>query len=787
MRLCTTLRLACLSAVAVIPARAQTAPVESGKLEEVVVTAQKRSQKAQNVPISVEVLGGKDLKQQNVNNILDIGTKIPNVEMVLPFGPEEPQFSIRGVTETDFQPSQSSPIALYVDGTYKSVGALTSMALFDVDRVEVLRGPQGTLQGRNATGGAVSIYTVKPDLETYSGYVTAGIGNYGRYETQGAVNIPLVTDKLALRAAWSYLNVDGYTHDPAQNAPNNGNLAAVDDFGGRASLLFKPSENFDAILRVNYFYSDPENYGVYAKDIPNGQGIGITPGALAYLGIPQSVYSTSGYTRQGLGFFDTVTNDEHRRMMTNHSIDFEWNYALTDTLKLTSITGYDQGKWDTPEDDDGTPVNVDQAEYFSQVHSIQQEARITSSFDGPDNFIFGVLFDTEKLYQDVHTTWAGYQPAIVTDTTTNTTYNICLLSQFWTCDLRTQFTQRRTDYATYFHNTYKITPQLQLELGARYTADSVSVSHYEGGVSWINPATGQFVPEQYFIPGPGYNPALPNFGAVTNPGAGAPTQSAGDHKWIGKVGLEYHWAPNNMVYADWSLGFRGSAFNGAATFGINTINAVAPETLTDYEIGSKNEFFGNRLIVNAAGFYYVYRNQQFAGLNPNTGLSEEYNIPKIDSKGFEFDITGRPIPPVTLHVGGGYTYATYQAGSYTGVNIAGNTVEETPKWSFVFAADWRVFENDFGNIALHGDGNAITKQYYDALDSLLGEQPGYTLWNARITGQTISGNMALSFFVQNLFDRHYFTSIFNTDSSLNFSYAQRGLPRTYGAQATYKF
>jgi iron complex outermembrane receptor protein len=183
MRLCTTLRLACLSAVAVIPARAQTAPVESGKLEEVVVTAQKRSQKAQNVPISVEVLGGKDLKQQNVNNILDIGTKIPNVEMVLPFGPEEPQFSIRGVTETDFQPSQSSPIALYVDGTYKSVGALTSMALFDVDRVEVLRGPQGTLQGRNATGGAVSIYTVKPDLETYSGYVTAGIGNYGRYET----------------------------------------------------------------------------------------------------------------------------------------------------------------------------------------------------------------------------------------------------------------------------------------------------------------------------------------------------------------------------------------------------------------------------------------------------------------------------------------------------------------------------------------------------------------------------------------------------------------------------
>ncbi len=764
-------------------------PPGTGKLEEVTVTAQKRTERLHNVPISVAVLGGKDLQRQNITNIDDLGVKIPNVEMVLPFGPEEPQFSIRGVTETDFQPSQSSPVALYVDGTYKSVGALTGMALFDIDQVEILRGPQGTLQGRNATGGAVNIYSVKPNLDLFGGYLTAGIGNYGRYETQGALNVPIVNDKLAVRAAWTYTSVDGYIHNVEPNAPFGGNLAGVDDFGGRVSALFKPNDDFTAILRVNYFYSDPVNYGVYAKDIPQGEGIGIPPGALAYTGIPSSLYGPSGYTRAGQGFFDSSSEDVHRRLMTNHSINFEMNYNITDTLKLTSITGYDQGKWDTPEDDDGTLVNNDEAEYLSIVHSTQQEVRLTSSFDGPDNFIFGVLYDAESLFQKVHTTWAGYQPAIVTDRATDTSYNICLITGFWTCDLRTQFNQTRADRAAYFHNTFRITDALTLELGARYTDDLVSVQQYKGGVSWLNPATGTYVPEIYFVPGPldAPNPALPNGGGILNPGNGAPDETQTDHKWSGKAGLTYKITPDNLVYASWSLGFRGSAYNGAATFGTNTINAVQPETLYDYEVGSKNQFFDNRLQVDLGGFYYIYRNQQFATLNELTGLSEEYNLPKINSEGFEFDVLARPINDVTLHLGGGYTYAVYRAGENAGINIAGNTVEETPKWSFVTAVDWKIVETDQGRLTLHGDGNIITKQFYDALNSVPAEQNGYTLWNLRLTGETPSGKESLSLWVQNIFDRHYFTSIFNTDASLNFSYAQRGLPRTFGAQATYRF
>jgi len=769
-------------------ARGQTAAAPSGKLEEVVVTSQKRSQRLQNVPISVAVLGGKDLKAQNIVNIDDLGTKIPNVEMVLPFGPEEPQFSIRGVTETDFQPSQSSPIALYVDGDYKSVGALTAMALFDVDQIEIERGPQGTLQGRNATGGSVNIASVKPSLDTTSGYLMVGVGNYGRYETNGAVNEPIIPGVLGMRAAFTYTNVSGYIHNAEPNAPDGGNLAGINDFGGRLSFLYTPSADFSAILRINYFSSDPTNYGVYPKDIP-AAGIGIPAGSLSYLGIPSNLYGPSGYTRAGLGFFDSSSEDVHDRLMTNHNVTLQWDYHITDWLKLTSLTGYDQGEWNTREDDDGTPVSVDEAQYFSKVHSVQQEARFTSTFDGPYNFILGALFDSESLFQRVDTIWAGYQPAIVTDPGTGVTYNICFLSEFQTCDLRTQFNQTRTDHAVYFHNTYNITPALQLEAGARYTDDNVSVQQYKGGISYINPATGQLVPEIYFVPGnlDVINPALPLGGGTLNPGNGAPTETQTDHKWSGKVAVNYKITPDNMVYASWSQGFRGSAYNGAATFGTNTINPVQPETLIDYEVGSKNQFFDHRLQVNASAFYYIYYNQQFATLNANTGLSEEYNLPKINSEGFELETQARPIADLLLRFGGGYTYAVYREGENAGVNIAGNTVEETPKWSFTTSADWKFYENEQGRLNLHVDGNGVTKQYYDALNSFPARQGGYTLWNARLTAENVSGKIAVSLWVQNLFDKEYFTSIFNTDSSLGFSYAQRGLPRTFGAQATYKF
>ena len=395
---------------------------DTGAIEEVTVTAEKRTENVQDVPISIGVVTGQELQQQNIINIDDLGGKVANLTLELPFGPQEPQFSIRGVTETDYNQNQSSPIAMYVDGVFKSIGTLQSQQMFDVQRIEVERGPQGTFQGRNATGGAINIYTTPPDFDGLSGNVMAGVGNFGRYETQGAINIPIIDDQLAIRAAYTFTNVDGYFHNVAPDAPYSGNLSGVFDWGARLSALWKPIDTFSAILRVAATRSDPVNYGVYPLNV-SPEGMGLTAGSLGpavwgttyipsntsagnYVVVPNSSYHTTGFTNAGVGYFSndagTAQWPVDRRDSENRSASLEMNYDVWDGLKLTSVTGYDHGFWDTNEIDDGAPVNVDKAQYTNHVHSIQEDLRLASSYDGIYNFVLGGQYGYETLSDTVH-------------------------------------------------------------------------------------------------------------------------------------------------------------------------------------------------------------------------------------------------------------------------------------------------------------------------------------------------------------------------------------------------
>src|SRR5215472_18095358 len=185
------------------PARAQEPG--SAELAEVVVTAERRSERLQDVPIAVTALSGDDLTMRGVRQAADITTAVPNMLLNLPYGPEaQPTFTLRGVTTQDFSQNQSSPIAMYVDEVYKPVGAVQALQTFDLDRVEVLRGPQGTLYGKNATGGAVNFYSRNPSLTDYDGYVTVGAGNYSLFTTAAAVGGPIVDNQLGWRAAALY-------------------------------------------------------------------------------------------------------------------------------------------------------------------------------------------------------------------------------------------------------------------------------------------------------------------------------------------------------------------------------------------------------------------------------------------------------------------------------------------------------------------------------------------------------------------------------------------------------
>src|ERR1700740_1783290 len=188
-----------------------TQEASSTGLVEVVVTAERRSEKLQDVPVAVTALSASDLVNRGVRQAGDIVDAVPNLLLNLPYGPEaQPTFTLRGVTTQDFSENQSSPVAMYVDEVYKSVGAVQALQTYDLDRVEVLRGPQGTLYGKNATGGAISFYTKNPSLTAYDGYITAGAGNYSAYSVQGAVGGPVIDNEIGWRAAVMYEKRDGW-------------------------------------------------------------------------------------------------------------------------------------------------------------------------------------------------------------------------------------------------------------------------------------------------------------------------------------------------------------------------------------------------------------------------------------------------------------------------------------------------------------------------------------------------------------------------------------------------
>src|SRR6202162_480674 len=205
-----------LSALAISVVAICGMPLESAHadeaLEEIVVTAQRQSERLQDVPIAISELSGAELAERGVRQASDIAADVPNMLLKYPYGPEaQPTFTLRGVTTQDFSENQSSPIAMYVDEVYKSVGAVQALQIYDLDRVEVLRGPQGTLYGKNATGGAISFYSANPSLTITAGYVEAGYGNYDDRTVRAAIGVPLIDNVLGARVALYYEDRDGWT------------------------------------------------------------------------------------------------------------------------------------------------------------------------------------------------------------------------------------------------------------------------------------------------------------------------------------------------------------------------------------------------------------------------------------------------------------------------------------------------------------------------------------------------------------------------------------------------
>jgi iron complex outermembrane receptor protein len=750
------------------------ASADSSELNEVVVTAQRQSERSKDVPIALTAVSADELRDRGIRQAADITSLVPNMLLNLPWGPEaQPSFVLRGVTTTDYSQNQSSPIAMYVDEVYKSVGAVQALQVFDMDRVEVLRGPQGTLYGKNATGGAVSFYSANPNFTTTEGYVEAGYGNYNDRSVRAALGVPLVDNMLAARVALYYEKRDGWTRS---TVPGVDPLNGVDALAGRLTILAEPIEDLKATLKLSSTRSNGTPYGPHA------------------LNNEPAVTGFSG----NIPWFDTGAKYSVPKQIRSDSTSLKVEAGLSEHLLLTSISGFDYGRWYTLSDDGGLPITArldDPNSYFSTVNTFSQELRLASRRTNSLQWLAGLYYGRESVHAVVqYHFFDGYPGSFVTPGG----------QQLYGFDEYNNFDQLKDSRAAFLNATFHVTPTVSLRAGVRYTKDKIEITNFyalEGGLTLPSagyaPSGGTtlwtqtipYVPTASYI---GYSNVL-----VPPGGVNAPLEHDNNNT-SGKVGID--WKPNDeaLIYATFSQGYRGAAFNGQAFNAPAELTFAQPEKLDAYEVGSKLEFWQRRASLDLAVFHYNYRNQQFLDTfalpgGQGTGL-RTVNAPKSRVDGAEAEFRAKATEALELSGGLGFLNAKYQELELHGVDLSGNQLIQAPRVSGSLALNWRFLQLDAGDLRLTLDGNWYSRQYFDAQNTQRVSQGAYAIANGRLSFAGKRGPMSgfdFGVWVKNLADRQYIQyAIAQRDPSeggLGFDYGLVGEPRTFGADIRYRF
>jgi iron complex outermembrane recepter protein len=708
-------------------------------LGDIVVTAQKRSENLQRVPIAISALTSETLQQQGIRTITNLANQIPNLQVANIYGDAVPYFSLRGISTSDVSQNQSGPVAVYVDEVYKGLPALSSLQVFDVDRIEVLRGPQGTLYGKNTTGGAVNIYTRQPDLQAdrTTGNFSAGYGNYNRKTADAGISVPIIADRLAVRIAGMRTKVDGWTKNPL---PGKLDHNAIDDWAFRFTAAAQPADDLKIVLRYTQSKTDPASYVSIAKDIGPG-GIGFV----------------TGYTRQGLTYDQTESDFDSRQIVKNKSLSGKMDWSLSDNTNFTSVTSYDRGTFVLGEDVDGSPFNIMHADYSAKARSFSQDVRVSGEISEKFNWLIGGYYYSDRV--KANEAYHYYYEF-------GTGEDGCLADYFTGCGTSHDFQQSRSSVAFYTQENLELSEGLKVTAGLRYTKDITKLDFYKAYLGWYDAQTGIEV--------------VQGIQTISAP----PIDRQKTTNWSGKLGISYELPSGTLVYASVNRGYRGGSFNGAAYSDPSEVTSVNPERLDAVEAGIKSQFWDNRIRVNAAAFYYDYRNQQFLDVTPEV-FQVLVNAPRSELWGGEVELKARPVEALMLNASVSYLHARFKKVSLRGENLAGNRLQFAPDWTFSAGVTWTAFDNASGKLDLSADTRYASRQYFDAFNTL--DQAGYFIHGARAAYTVATVPVTISGWIRNISNKKYSVSRYDFRDYFNFQYHLRGRPREYGVELSYTF
>lgn len=727
------------------------------KLEEVVVTAQRRSENLSDVPVAVTVLLGEGIRKRRVQALDDIATYVPSLQINSVIGENTPIFSLRGVSMSDYSLNQQGPVATYVDDVYRGSSTILGVSMFDVDRVEVLRGPQGTLYGKNTTGGAVKIFSRKPELEEYNGYVSGGIGNFGRQEAAGAINIPL-SNTTAVRIAGVVTRADGWFENQVAGQPD---LNATREYGLRGTFLWEPKLDTLIVLRASISEQDPINYGIRSEAGEFGVGAGLYA---FYNSLFPIQNPNTDYFRTGLGDHEIESDQPRRRNSQVQEIALTMDFPISDDLNFTSVSSWTDGEMLIPEESDGSPLRVLELPQFGETTQLTQDLRVTSDYSSKLNFILGAFYGHEKTV--INNKFIGFADI---DATGDGLVNAddCTASGYFICNYENNFEQIKKSYAVYSDLTYELSEKITLTGGLRYTNDEGEQNDYKSVL--------------YGIDGTPLFNLIPGTAALD----GTIDLKTNSDNVSGRAVIDIQLDNGALVYASVNRGYRGGAFNAQAYVTLDELTTADPETIMAYEVGVKHTMF-NRTLQYAAGiFYYDYRDQQFLDIDTNA-LQRVTNIEKSRVLGAELELTFSPVEDLVFNSAFSWLDTEVRAGELRGIDLVGNNLPNSPDFSFTASMDWSVLQLEQGDISLNLNAKYTNSQYFGVVNDPRLIQKSYGLLNGQLAYTSDDIGLEVSVWAKNIFDEFYYSNRIDV-LSYGFDYNHIGAPRTFGASIRKSF
>ncbi len=756
------LSIAAMSIPAIATAQDQEPVAESDEgIGDIVVTAQRREQNLQDVPVAVTAFSGDAMADLGIQSSSDIAGVVPNLEIGLPAGEgNQPLIYIRGVGLADTNSNNAGPNGVYVDEVYIASPGAQTFQLFDLDRVEVLKGPQGTLYGRNATGGAINFITAKPSKD-FQAQASLSYGSFDTITGEAAIGGP-ISDAARFRISGTGTHSNGYVHNLFTGRRENGQGS----FALRGQFALDVTDNFDALINVHGGKVDvraPQYRSLGLLDPATGFTTPCAPDAIQ---ANQCGY-VLGYVSPE-GFYDGNYDKSERLVVKNWGTSARLNWEL-DGVTITSITAYDWNDKIHREDSDASPAALLHIDYGVRSKAITQELRLSGSGDGV-SWVGGAYYLHEKLTQnqtgDLFRDLRVLTPDGGADTGGVTTGGAPVLFS------RTLNSQTTDAMAIFGQVEVELAPRLRATAGARYNFERkhfTATAQLEDDVIDGTPIPGGILPLYAFD----HRKSFENMSF--------------------KVGLDYDLADDVMAYASISTGFKSGGFNGGflsfdPTEAARQAQPFDEETLTAYEIGLKSTLFDRRLRFNAAAFYYDYKDLQLYTLI-NTGaipLSLLDNAANATIYGAEFEVIAKPADRFDITLNLGLLDTEVKDFVTATADYSGNRLALSPTVTFSGAANYEVPVSDKLAIALQPSASYRSGQYFSADNNPLLKQKGYWLLGGRIALKDEDGRWEAAVFGRNLTRKKYINYAVDL-TDFGFIEQFRGEPRMFGVEFRVKY